>query len=199
VKPFAALILAGGFSRRMRQLKPLLTIGGGKTIADRLISTFQAGGAEVYLVVGHRGEEIKSGIKSQAVTIVNNPEYASGMFSSVQAGARALRPGYEAFFVMPVDMPLVSPSTIRTLISASAEHTEKILYPVFSGKRGHPPLIPISLATVIGGWKREGNLKEVLRSYENLAVEIAMPDEGILLDINTPDDYRLALERFGQG
>ena len=198
MKPFAALILAGGLSRRMGQLKPLLTIGGD-TIADRLISTFQTGGAEVYLVVGHRGEEIKSGIRSRTVTIVNNPDYASGMFSSVQAGTRALRPGYEAFFVMPVDMPLVSPLTIQTLMAAFAGHPGKIVYPVFGGKRGHPPLVPISLATVIAGWKREGNLKEVLRSYEHLAVEIAVPDEGILLDINTPDDYRLLLQRLGQG
>ena len=196
MKSFAALILAGGFSRRMGQLKPLLTIGG-ETIADRLISTFLTGGAEVYLVVGHRGDEIKSGIKSRAVTIVNNPDYASGMFSSVQAGVCALKPGYEALFVMPVDMPLVNPLTIQTLTTQYNSRPGKIIYPVFRGKRGHPPLLPINLATVITGWKLEGNLKEVLKSYENLAVEVAVPDEGILLDINTPDDYRQLLKRFG--
>lgn len=87
MKPFAAVILAGGFSSRMGQLKPLMPIGG-EIIADHLISTFHACGADVYFVVGYRGDEVKSAIKSQGVTIVENPDYASGMFSSVQAGAR---------------------------------------------------------------------------------------------------------------
>jgi molybdenum cofactor cytidylyltransferase len=195
VKPFAVLILAAGFSRRMGKFKPLLSIGG-ETITDHLISKFLSSEVEVYLVVGYRGEELKATIKNRNVTFVENPGYSHGMFTSVQAGARALMPGYEAFFVMPVDIPLVRPSTIRRLLTASVEHPGKIVYPVFHMKRGHPPLIPMSLAPVIAEWRRDGSLRAVLSSSERLALEVSVPDENILLDINTTDDYKLLVERF---
>ena len=195
MKPFAALILAAGFSSRMGQLKPLLTLGT-ETIADHLISTFSACGADVYFLVGYRGDEVKSSIKSQGVTIVENPDYASGMFSSVQAGARALKPGHDAFFIMPVDIPFVSTDTIRKLMSAYFTHPGKIMYPVFGGRRGHPLLLPASLAPAIARWKQNGTLRDVLASYESLVVEITVPDDNILLDIDTEEDYRTMLERF---
>ena len=195
MKPFAVLILAAGFSRRMGQFKPLLFIGG-ETIIDHLISTFMTSGIEVYLVVGYRGEELKATVKNRNVIFVENPDYSHGMFTSVQAGARALTSGYEAFFVMPVDIPLVRPSSIQCLVNAYAEHPGKIVYPVFRTKRGHPPLIPISLAPAIAEWRRGGSLRAVLSSYERLALEVSVPDENILLDIDTTDDYRLLVERF---
>ena len=162
---FAAVILAAGYSSRMGQLKPLLTIGG-ETISDRLISTFQACGVDVYLVVGYRGEEVKAAIRKRDITIVDNPDYALGMFGSVQAGVRALKPGYDAFFIMPVDIPMVSADTVRSLQAAYAKHRGKILYPVFGGKRGHPPLLPADFVTVIAGWNAQGSLRDVLASQE---------------------------------
>ncbi len=195
MKPFAVLILAAGFSSRMGQFKPLLAIGG-ETVTDHLISTFVTNGVEVYLVVGYRGEELKAGIKNRDVTFVENPDYAHGMFTSVQTGVRALKPEYEAFFVMPVDIPLVKPSSVQSLLTAYNEHPGRIIYPVFRTKRGHPPLIPISLASVIAEWERDGSLRAVLSSYERLAIEISVPDENILMDINTTDDYKLLVERY---
>lgn len=192
MKSFAVLILAAGFSRRMGQFKPLLTIDG-ETITDHLISTFVSNEVEAYLAVGYRGQELKTGIKSSNITFVENPDYAHGMFTSVQVGARALKPGYEAFFVMPVDIPLVKSSSITSLINAYKEHPGKIIYPIFHAKRGHPPLIPTSLAPVIAEWGRDGNLRDVLSAHEKLTIEVDVDDENILLDINTADDYRRLL------
>lgn len=195
MKSHAAIILAAGFSRRMEKFKPLLSVGG-ETFIDHLISTFLNNDVEVYAVVGYRGEELKAAIKGRNVGIVENPDYKLGMFISVQTGVRVLASGYEAFFVMPVDIPLVRPATIRILMATSKQHPGKIVYPVFRKKRGHPPLIPMSLAPTITGWKRDGNLREVLDSLEELSLEVSVPDSNILLDIDTADDYRALLECF---
>jgi len=120
------------------------------------------------------------------------------MFSSVQAGIRRLNAEYEAFFISPVDIPLVSPATIRRLTEAGEENPGKIVYPVFGEKRGHPPLIPAALAPAILGWEKGGGLKAVLKSKESLAREITVPDSFILFDIDTPEDYAALLERFKQ-
>lgn len=192
---YAAIVLAGGLSTRMKQLKPLLPLGGA-TITDRVIDLFFNEGVGVYLVVGYRRDEIIAGIKKRDITIVYNPDFEKGMFSSIQAGIRGLQPVYQSFFILPVDIPLVRPATVRRLITVALENPDNIIYPVFGGKRGHPPLIPGALATAILGWEKGGGLKAVLKSKERLALEVPVPDSSILFDIDTPEDYAALLERF---
>lgn len=195
---YAAIVLAGGFSRRMPRFKPLLALGG-ETITDRVIATFRQNEVDVCLVAGYRQDELRAGIKSRDVRIVANPDYPRGMFTSVQAGLRRLAADYQAVFIAPVDIPLVRPATIRRLLVAAAEHPGKLLYPVFAGKRGHPPLIPANIFPAILDAPKDGNLKSVLRGYENAAIEVGVPDSNILFDGDSPADYEMLLERFERG
>lgn len=195
--PFAAIVLAGGLSTRMNSFKPLLALGES-TVTGHVVDTFSSAGADVLLVVGHRRDEIKASIKKQDITVVDNPAYRQGMFSSIRAGVRRLPPAYQAFFVLPVDIPLVRPATIRRLMEAAILNPHNIIYPVFGGRRGHPPLIPAGLAPAILGWEKGGGLKAVLSEHEKLALEIQVADGGVLFDIDTPDDYRRLLERFSR-
>jgi len=192
---FAAIVLAGGLSTRMKQFKPLLPLGE-TTIIDRVVSTFRDIGVDVYLVAGHRQEEIKTHIKRQDITIILNPDYEKGMISSVQTGIRNLKPGYQAFFMQPVDIPLVKPLSIKQIIEAGVSHPGKIIYPVFQGKRGHPPLIPSGLIPEILRWEKWGGLKALLKTHDKSALEVPVNDANILLDIDTPEDYENLLKRY---
>jgi molybdenum cofactor cytidylyltransferase len=192
---YAAIVLAGGLSTRMNQFKPLLPLGEA-TITDHVISTFLSAGVDVFLVVGYRRDEIIAGIKKRDIDIVYNPDYAQGMFTSVQAGIRRLKPVHRAFFILPVDIPLVRPATISRLMEAASENPGKIVYPVFGGKRGHPPLIPSNLAQAILAWRNNGGLRAVLEIEEESALEVSVPDGNILFDIDTPPDYQRLLERY---
>lgn len=193
----AAIILAAGLSSRSDGFKPLLPLGEG-TIVDRVISIFQRNDVEVYLVVGYRQSEVKAAAGHRHVNIIENPDYAEGMFTSVKAGMRALHPGHEYFFVMPVDIPLVRQATIARLISEAGQYPDRIIYPVFGGRRGHPPLIPVSLVPDILGWNAGGGLKAALSGGGTSAREVTVPDENILFDVDTRDDYRELLERFAR-
>jgi molybdenum cofactor cytidylyltransferase len=192
---YAAIVLAAGLSTRMKQLKPLLPLGKA-TVADQIISSFLSAGVDVLLVAGYRHDDIAAGINKRDTTIVNNPDYEQGMFTSIQAGVRRLQPAHQAFFINPVDIPLVRPATIKRLLEAATKNPDKIIYPVFSGKRGHPPLIPSRLIPAIMGWDKKGGLKAVLDSQEKLALEVPVADNYILLDIDTPEDYADLLERY---
>jgi hypothetical protein len=90
---------------------------------------------------------------------------------------------------MPVDIPLVRPSTVKTLIDSFPAHPERILYPAFDSLRGHPVLVPSSLVPEILGWTGEGGLKAVLDAHETAALDVPVPDEFILADMDTRDDY----------
>ncbi len=189
----AVLILAAGLSSRMGQLKALLPVKR-ETIIERLVSVFRQNGVQVFVVTGYRSHEIVQALKNREVTFVENPKYELGMFTSVQAGVRALQPTIEAFFVMPVDIPLVKSETIKSLINEHKKNPGKIISPVCDGTRGHPPLIPGNLAPVMVHWSKEGNLRDVLNFYSDLALEVEVDDKGILIDVDTLDDYESLLK-----
>jgi CTP:molybdopterin cytidylyltransferase MocA len=192
---YAAIVLAGGLSTRMKQFKPLLTLGEG-TVTDHVIDLFLHEGVDVFLVAGYRHGDIVAGTKKRDIAIVFNPDYEQGMFSSIQAGVRRVPPGYQAFFILPVDIPLVRVDTIRRLIQAAEKNPGSIIYPVYQRKRGHPPLIPSTLAGDILGWGKGGGLRAVLKSKEKLAREVPVRDSFILFDIDTPEDYAALLVKY---
>ena len=80
-------------------------------------------------------------------------------------------------------------------ITAKA-HPDAIIYPVFQGKRGHPPLIPATLFKAVLDWRGDGGLNSVLRAHEDIAIQIDVNDKGILFDVDEPGDYEILLERF---
>jgi molybdenum cofactor cytidylyltransferase len=192
---FAVVILAGGLSTRMKQLKPLLLLGQ-TTVVDYVIGTFTKADVDVFLVTGYRREEIEASVKSPPAHIIFNPDYKKGMFTSVRAGIRGLKPEYQAFFILPVDIPLVSVETLKKLIVAATHNPDKVIYPVYQGKKGHPPLIPTSHIPEILAWEKDGGLKAVLESFDDRAVEVAVDDKYILFDIDTPEDYRKLLKSY---
>jgi molybdenum cofactor cytidylyltransferase len=188
VANFAAVILAAGFSTRMNRLKPLLPLGEA-TITDFVVSTFKNLGVDPFIVVGNRKEEIIKGINSRVVTIVDNPDFEQGMFSSVQAGIKQLHSKYQGFFVLPVDIPLVKAATIKAIMDTFTAHSYSIVYPAFQGHRGHPPLIPSSLIPGLLSWKQDGGLKAFLMLNDRIAINVPVNDRFILFDIDTPEDY----------
>jgi molybdenum cofactor cytidylyltransferase len=179
----------------MKQFKPLLPLGEA-TLADHVISTFMRGEVDVFLVVGYQHDKLRTHIKKRDINIIENLDYGRGMFTSIQAGVRRLPASHQAFFIMPIDIPLVRPSTIKQLLDAAEEHPGNIIFPVFGKKRGHPPLIPSSLIPVILGWKQGGGLKSILNSQEKIAWEVPVADSNILFDVDTPEDYKILLERY---
>ncbi len=194
---YAAIILAAGLSSRMHVFKPLLPINND-TITDRVISLFRKCNIDVILVTGSRQQELTSGIKTHDIEITDNPDYQKGMFSSVQAGIQRLDPSYTGVFIMPVDVPLVRPATVKRMLGKAAINQGLILYPTFSGKHGHPTYLPSILIPEIMGWKKEGGLKAVLDLYPGLHCDVQVADENIHFDIDKPEDYLEMLERIRQ-
>lgn len=192
---YAAIILAAGRSSRMEHFKPLLTLGG-EALVDHVLSMFARNGVDVLLVTGWNKQALLSGMKNRPTAVVDNPDYGQGMFTSVLAGIHRLEPHHEAFFVMPVDMPLVRPATIKRLLAEAAAHPGDIVYPVFGGRRGHPPLIRASLIPAISEWTTEGGLNAFLQSQNDFARDVQVPDQNILFDIDTPEDFQEASARL---
>ena len=188
----AALILAAGNSSRLGTFKPLLPLGR-TTIIEEAVQRFQATGVDdIRVVTGHRAEELAPALQKLGVKAIFNPDYDQGMLASVRAGVRSLEPGIAAFFLLPVDIPLVKPRTLTDLLQAYRQGGARIIYPCFQGLRGHPPLISAAcVADLPPDW--EGGLRAYLSRYDHEALDLEVMDEAVLLDCDTPEDYRRLL------
>ena len=198
---FGAVILAAGASSRMGSFKPLLELGG-RTVIERLIAAFRAGGvADPCVVVGTPPPAFTALLNRLGTNQVRNPHPSDGMYSSVRVGVAALPGRVDAFFVHPADSALLCPATLRILQGAFTPDTA-VVHPTFNGRRGHPPLLAAHLRDAILRFDGSDGLRGFLRTSEDRAREVDCGDPAIHLDMDTPDDYREAramLERMRAG
>jgi CTP:molybdopterin cytidylyltransferase MocA len=193
---FAALVPAAGESSRMTEQKPLIQIGG-QTLIERVVSLFQAAGvADVIVVVGHRGDEIIPVLEGTSCTTVTNPDYREGMFSSIRAGVRELRGRCDAFFVLPVDIPLVRPLTISHLMERFGDRSALITHPVGTSGRGHPPLIDSRLIEDLLAFTGTGGLRAFLDGHANRSVEVPVADAWVRRDLDTDGELEAIRRDF---
>ncbi|WP_319466300.1 DVU_1551 family NTP transferase [uncultured Pseudodesulfovibrio sp.] len=194
----AAIIPAAGLSSRMGRFKPLLPLGGG-TVLSSCIDVFKANGIERILVVtGKRADEVSEAAERSGAVTVYNESYEQGMFSSVLKGLGALD-GVSAFFMLPVDIPLLRRETVARLLQEFKRCSPTILYPCFLGERGHPPIISRTLLPDIFAHDGAGGLRTVLDRHEPGARDLNVADFGVGHDLDCPADYELALSRAGTG
>ncbi len=185
-----AVVLAAGLSTRMGEAKPLLPLDGVPAVL-RVAGCYSAIGVESLVVLGDRADQIAPVLAEARVHHVVNPDYSVGMYSSVRCGVRALPAATSAFFVHPVDCALVRPETIA-LLARTAVPASSVTYPMFEGRRGHPPLVSAALRRLIADGDPDGGLQALLRECDRDAVDVVVPDPNVLLDM----DDRAAYERL---
>lgn len=177
----------------MRQFKPLLPIGE-KTVIEHTVSLFQSVGLnDLIVVTGYNGAELIASMSHLSVKWAENKNFADGMFTSVQTGLKHLK-NCDAFFLTPVDIPLIRPHTIRHLMNNYNPETGVIM-PVFQGETGHPPLISSRYIKGILDYKGSNGLNGFLNKYADINL-VPTGDEGILMDCDYLEDYQRLVELF---
>ena len=151
---------------------------------------------EVLVVLGHRAEEIAAHLAAEGVRTVLNPRYLEGMLTSVQAGIAAAPPDTELLLIALGDQPSLRPEVVRRLLEAACEGTADLLVPSYGGRRGHPLLIHAHYREEIAGLSPEVGLKELMGRHPEALRHLLVPDEGVLCDMDTPEEYRRELRRL---
>jgi len=202
VSPIYAVIPAAGYSSRMGRFKPLLPLGD-KTVIERVAEAALIGGADgVIAVTGHNAEELSAFLAEAGIPSVFNAGYADGMFSSIQAGIRHIQanlPKNGGLLIFPADYPLVRAETITRLIKRGENSSAKVVYPLFRGRRGHPPLLSADCRERILEYNGDDGLRGLLREFENAADGVETDDFGVVSDLDAPGDYAAALETLKNG
>lgn len=124
--------------------------------------------------------------------VVINDDASSQMLDSIRLGLNHLNdvrnlPADAGILVIPADMPTVSPEACRRCVEAFRENPSRIVIVTCDGKRGHPIIFSATLCKMLD--EMDGGLNELPRVRADLVHEVAIADQGVLRDIDTPADY----------
>ncbi|RMF90389.1 MAG: nucleotidyltransferase family protein [Nitrospinota bacterium] len=194
----SAIVLAAGEGRRMGRLKQLLPFGQ-TTMIGRVIQTLQQARCltEILVVVGHAGAEVARAVEPFGVTVIFNPHYRAGMLSSIQAGLRAASPDATGILIALGDQPHIQAAVVQALVQAFLQRPDKgIFLPVYAGKRGHPALLHARFRAAILALPHTVGLNSLLHTYPEEILDIPVPTDDILRDIDYEEDYRRELGKL---
>lgn len=171
--------------------KPLLPLAG-KPMIRHVIDTVARIADPIIVVTGPT--DLSSCLDD--VLLVANPRYReSGMLVSIQMGIRALPVECNAVLIALADHPLVQPETIDALVEMWAHTGTQIVRPRFEGARGHPILLDRACFERVLSLGPDQTLKSIFTGNQHAAVDVEVDDLGILIDIDTPDDYARVCQR----
>ena len=192
----AAVVLAAGLGSRMGRIKPLVPIDGKPSLAHVLDRVAEADVKEPIVVLGHGAEEIRDSIDLSTTRTVVNETPSHGMASSLRIGLRAVSEHAVGALVFHADMPFVTASTIRAIVEAAADGA-LLTAPRFQGRRGFPVYFAKTcFAELIAGLHGEIGGREYIETHKTDLILVDVEDEGILLDIDRPEDVPIQTERI---
>jgi molybdenum cofactor cytidylyltransferase len=170
----------------MGKPKALLPLRG-RTLIDNILEAIARSSIEqTVVVVGHHRVEIEKHLGA-SVKLVFNPNYELGMTTSFQAGIRALPKEITGAVLFLVDHPIVDSDTIESLIANVSP--DRIVLPVFEGRRGHPVLFGAAVLQEILALTASQGANIVVRKDPDRIVQVPVHAPGILVDVDTPEDF----------
>jgi molybdenum cofactor cytidylyltransferase len=195
-----SVILAAGASSRMGRPKAALPVdAGGETFLSRIVSTLIAARLpEIIVVSGAAPAETRAAWRGRdrRVHFVENAGWLSGQLSSLLVGldAPSALP-IEAAVVTLVDVPFVSPDTVRTLLRAWRDTRAPIVRPAKGDEHGHPVIFDARLFDELRRADRSGGAKTVVRAHAREILNLPIDDDGAFLDVDTPEAYAQLLRQ----
>lgn len=183
------VILAAGLSSRMERPKPLLNVGS-MTFLERAITTLHAAGCRrTYVVVNAAEDGTAAAARTHDVEVVANEHPESEPVDSLRLVLEQLPDDTAAVVVLPVDLPLIAEDTATAVVRSFRENPGPLILPFHNGVAGHPVLIGRELFSDVMTRPLEEGLRSLIMESARTLREVKVVDPGILIDIDTPDDY----------
>jgi molybdenum cofactor cytidylyltransferase len=185
----AAIVLAAGRSSRMGAANKLLTDVDGMPMVRRVVEAATASHAKpVVVVTGNEQGKVQATLRGCKATFVHNPRFAEGMSTSLQVGVAALPANLDGALVCLGDMPLVTAAVLDRLIAAfNPVEGRAICVPTWNGKRGNPVLWDRRFFAAMADLAGDVGAKHLIGEHADLVAEVAMSDDAVLTDIDTPE------------
>lgn len=184
----AAVVLAAGRSSRMNGHHKLLAEIDGRPMVRLAVEAAAASVAgAVIVVVGHGRDDVARALDGLDVTIVDNPDYASGLSSSLKVGIESVPDSADAAIVLLADMPDVDAKTIDTLVGAfDPELGRHVVVPTSRGKAGNPVLWARRFFPELTAIEGDMGARELIRAHPE-AIAWVEVGPAVTHDVDTPE------------
>jgi molybdenum cofactor cytidylyltransferase len=189
----AAIILAAGEASRFGQPKQLLQWRGRPFVRAVAETASAAGLRPVVVVTGAAAESVEAALAPLPVKIVRNPDWREGQASSIRAGLAAVPNATGAALFLLGDQPQVTPDVLRALVEEHTRGMHAVVAPLIQDeRRGNPVLFDRSTFGDLLTLQGEVGGRSIFSRHQ--VRYLPWHDARLLLDVDTPDDYRRLLE-----
>jgi molybdenum cofactor cytidylyltransferase len=185
----AAVVLAAGRSTRMGgpnkllaeiARRPLVRIAAEEALASRA--------NPVIVVTGHQRAEVEKSLAGLPVRVVDNPDFAQGLGTSLKAGIAAVPADADGAIVCLGDMPQVDARLLDRLIAAfDPDRGALIVMPTHQGKRGNPVLWSRRFFPDLMAIEGDVGARHLIGRYGEAVVEVPIEGKAALVDVDTPE------------
>ena len=186
--------------------KALLPLGG-ENFLQYLIHLLHGEVSPLLIVLGHHADQIErqAGLAHDAerapaepasdLVVLRNPDYRHGQLSSLQVAVKyLLSTPATGLLVSLVDHPATTRSTIRFLVDRFYKTNSPILIPTYQGRRGHPVIFARSVFQELLDAPLNEGARFVVHGHTAELDLIEMNEQGIVVDVDYPEDYRKFVE-----
>ena len=187
----AAIILAAGASTRMGQSKQRLEWKSGTLLTNALNTARQAGISSITVVLGADEETNRQAIAEENVNIVSNPQWESGMGSSLKAGLQKVvrsMPEISGVLVMVCDQPFVTPAHLRALTDGLDISGIKAVFSQYAGTAGVPAAFSKDLFYQIQALDDDQGAKKIIQQLNKEEYSVVDLKDGEI-DLDTFEQY----------
>ena len=181
----AGLLLAAGGASRFGAPKVLAGFQGETLVrraARLLVHRCPAG---VQVVVGAAADQVRTALAGEPVSIVENPDWARGLSTSLVRGVAALPAQADAVLILLADTPAVSAADLDALVAAWAVEPGLIAAARFNDRLGAPVIIPRSFWPQLAALRGDQGARSLLE-WHTEHTTVPMPNAA--LDVDTPED-----------
>ena len=185
----ACILLAAGRSTRMGRQNKLLADIAGKKMVRCVAETILASRAQPLIVVtGHESENVRAELADLDVSFAHNPDFASGIASSLKEGLKSLPRDVDGVLIALGDMPNIQPEHIDRIISAfSPKEHRSIVVPTFKNQRGNPVLWSSEFFSAMQEAAGDVGAKALINQNADQVVEVEIASDAVVSDIDTPE------------
>jgi molybdenum cofactor cytidylyltransferase len=183
-----AVVLAAGTASRFGSQKLLAPFGGATLVRRTVENVLASQVSEAVVVLGRDGREVRGALAGLPVRFVTNPDFRSGLSSSLRAGVEAIEPSTLAAVIVLGDQPGVTAAIIDQLIEEGRRSGRPIVVPEYAGVRGNPVVFDATMFAELRAVEGDQGARGVIARDPARVATVSFPFD-MPADVDTPEDF----------
>lgn len=183
----SAIIMAAGFSNRMKDKNKLLVSINGKRIIEYVVESCLNSNFEEVIIV-YKDDEIKEIAKKYNIKSSYNDNSQKGQSTSLICGLKEVSDNSDGCMLVLGDMPFVNSEIMNALIKSFDNVHDRISVPFYNEKRGNPVLIGRDYYNELLNIQGDIGARNIVSKYSSKLCKVQVNNDLANMDVDNYDD-----------